>query len=202
MKMRCLPALLVCAALGGCVSVKAVDGMAETNVGDDIMVTPQIAWAGANGVLARGASSVWTIDGFGLNEVRFFTGIVAGDPVMRIPNVDRKDLTVYSAMMLPDEIMELTAASLGKEGFGQVRTDGLRPVPFGSVTGFRFDLTFTTQDGLLMKGAALFAQRRNKLDMILYTAPAEYYFDRSMPVVEKIFTSVRVPDASSMRAAN
>src|SRR5436190_17081455 len=43
----------------------------------------------------------------------------------------------------------------------QLRTAGLHPVPFGSVTGFRFDLTFTTKDGLQMKGIALFAQRRN-----------------------------------------
>ena len=202
MKTRFLPVLMLCAALGGCVSVKAVDAMAPANVGDDITVTPQVAWAGANGILAGGATSVWTIDGFGLNEVRFMTGIVAGDPVMRVPNVDRKDLTVYNTMMLPDEIMEMLSATLGKAGYRQVQTNALRPVPFGGATGFRFDLTYTTGDGLQMKGAAMFAQRRNKLDVILYTAPAEYYFDRYMPTVEKVFTSIRVPDAAAMRAAN
>lgn len=202
MKLRFVPALMLCAALGGCVSVKAVDGMAAANVGDDITVTPQVAWAGATGVLSRGANAIWTIDGFGLNEVSFMTGIVAGDPVIRVPNVDRKDLTVYNVMMLPDEIMEMVATTLGKEGFLQIRTEGLRPVPFGSATGFRFELNFTTKDGLQMKGAALFAQRRNRLDVILYTAPAEYYFDRYMPTVEKVFASIQVPEAPGMKAAN
>jgi hypothetical protein len=63
-------------------------------------------------------------------------------------------------------------------------------------------LNYTTGDGLQMKGAVLFAQRRNKLDVILFAAPAEYYFDRYMPTVEKVFASVRIPDAPAMRAAN
>ena len=202
MKKTILPTLLVCAALAGCVSVKAVDGAMPVDVGDEISVSPQIAWAAAGGVLTGGSSALWTVDGFGLNEMRFMTGIAAGDPLMRIANVDRKDMIAYSTTMLPDDVMEMVSGTLGKAGLRQVQTSALRPEPFGGATGFRFDLTYTTPDGLQMKGAVLFAQRRNKLDVILYTAPAEYYFDRYMPTVEKVFASVRVPDAPAMRAMN
>jgi hypothetical protein len=201
-KKTILPTLLVCAALAGCVSVKAVDGMMPVDVGDEISVSPQIAWAAAGGLLTGGSSALWTVDGFGLNEMRFMTGIAAGDPLMRLANVDRKDMIAYSTTMLPDDVMEMVSGTLGKAGLRQVQTSALRPVPFGGATGFRFDLTYTTPDGLQMKGAALFAQRRNKLDVILYTAPAEYYFDRYMPTVEKVFASVRVPAAAAMRAMN
>jgi len=201
-KKTILPTMLLCVALAGCVSVKAVDGMMPTDVGDEISVSPQMAWAAAGGPLTGGSSALWTVDGFGLNEMRFMTGIAAGDPLLRIANVERKDMIVYSTTMLPDDVMEMVSGTLGKAGFRQVQTNALRPVPFGAATGFRFDLNYTTQDGLQMKGAALFAQRRNKLDVILFTAPAEYYFDRYMPTVEKVFASVRVPDAPAMRASN
>lgn len=200
MRNLVLPAILLCVALTGCVSVKAVDSMAAANVGDDITVSPQMAWAAAGGALTGGSAALWTVDGFGLNEIRFMTGIAAGDPVMRLANVERKDMIVYSTTMLPDDVMEMVAGTLGKAGFRQIQTNGLHVVPFGAITGFRFDLNYTTQDGLQMKGAALFAQRRNKLDVILFTAPAEYYFGRYMPTVEKVFASVQVPDAPAMKA--
>jgi len=89
-------------------------------------------------------------------------------------------------------VMELLAANLGKLGYQQVKTANLRPAPFGSAAGFRFDMTFSTQDGLEMKGEALFAQRDGKLDMILFMAPTEYYYDHFGPTVEKVFGSVQI----------
>jgi hypothetical protein len=52
-----------------------------------------------------------------------------------------------------------------------------------------------------MKGMALFAQRRKKLDVILFVAPSEYYFDQYAPTVEKIFSSVQVPDMPAAKPA-
>jgi hypothetical protein len=64
------------------------------------------------------------------------------------------------------------------------------------VTGFRFDLNFTNADGLQFKGVALFAERRGKLDLMLFIAPGEYYFDHYAPVVDRVFTSLQLKDAS------
>ena len=103
--------------------------------------------------------------------------------------------------MLPDDVMDMIASTLGKNGDQQVRTSALRPVPFGTVTGFRFDLAFTTEDGLQMKGMAFFAQRRKRLDVILFVAPSEYYYDQYAPTVERIFSSVQVPDMPTVKPA-
>ena len=95
--------------------------------------------------------------------------------------------------MLPNDVMDLLASTVEKIGYRQVRTSGLAPFPFGAGTGFRFNLDFTTANDLQMKGTALAAQRSGKLDLILFAAPAEYYFGRYEPTVEKIFASVSAP---------
>ena len=203
MKFRQIVTLFLCIAAAACQSFKPVEAMKAVDVGDGITVEPQVAWANAVGILNGGMSgTVWTIDGFGLNELRFLTGVTAGNPLLRINGVERKEMVAYSTTMLPDDIMEMTAGTLGKAGDQQVRTSGLRPVPFGAATGFRFDLTFTAKDGLQMKGMALFAQRQNKLDLILFVAPSEYYYDRYVPTVEKVFSSVRVGDGMAAKPAS
>jgi hypothetical protein len=203
MKTQILIAAAFCAVLAGCQSFKPVEAMKAVDVGDNVTVEPQVAWANAVGPLNGGLSgTVWTIDGFGLNELRFLTGVAPGAPLLRIDGIDRKDMVVYNATMLPDDVMEMVAGTLGKAGNQQLRTAALRPVPFGTVTGFRFDLGYTTKDGLQMKGTALFAQRRNKLDVILFVAPSEYYYDRYAPTVEKVFSSIRVADAPGGKSAS
>jgi hypothetical protein len=185
-------------------------------VGDGITVDPEIEWTSAAGPRAvipglglekllfltqRDTTGVWTIDGLGLDELVFLTGVTAGDPLFRNPGAAPKDMVRYNTTMLPDDVMDMIAGTLGKAGYQQLRTSNLRPVPFGAVTGFRFDLAYTTQDGLQMKGMVLFAQRGKKLDVILFLAPSEYYYDRYAPTVERIFSSVRVPDAPVAKAA-
>jgi hypothetical protein len=178
--------------LTGCVGFRSITPQRPADVGDNIVVQPQMQWA--TGINQNVTGPIWTVDGFGLNELRFYTGIVRGDPLFQIQGVSVRETPAYSPTMLPDEVMEMISTTLVKSGGTQVRTEGLHPVPFGTITGFRFDLSFATADGLEMKGIGLFAQRRNKLDAILYMAPAEYYFDRYAPEVEKIFASIKIPD--------
>jgi len=187
MKAGILTAAALTLALAGCAGFKAVDGSMTADVGDNVSVSPQVAWSKLN----LGSNIVWTIDGVGLNEMRFLTGIRSGDPLMAVPGVAKKDMGTFQSMMLPDEVMELVGSTLGKLQYRQIRTTGLRPVPFGSGTGFRFDLNFANDDGLLFKGVALFAERQGKLDLLLFIAPAEYYFDRYAPVVDRVFASVQ-----------
>jgi hypothetical protein len=192
--------VLVCSfALAACVSFQAVEGGKPVNVGDGITVDSQVAWAHASGGGSSG--TVWTIDGFGLNELRFLTAIAPGSPLIAIQGVARSELGTYQTSMLPNDVMDLLSTTLARIGQQQVRSSALRPVPFGSESGFRFDLEFVTRDGLQMKGLVLGAQRRGKLDLIAFTAPAEFYFDRYAPMVEQIFASVRVPAAAQARAS-
>ena len=178
----------ICAALAGCQSV-GPDGSRIANVGHGIRISRDAAWTVEETGPRGNSRYLWTVDGFALDEMIFSTNIAAGDPVFPDPQ-DNYDLPVYRETMLPDEVMELVAATLRKFGYQQLRTDALHPVPFGSATGFRFNFSYTTGDGLEMKGTAVIAQRR-RLDVILFRAPSEYYFDHYLPMVEQVFASIR-----------
>jgi hypothetical protein len=105
--------------------------------------------------------------------------------------VSKKELGVYRDTMLPDDVAELLCANLSRLEFQRIETANLRPVPFGAAAGFRFDLAFSTKDGLLMKGTAIAAQRGGKLDLILFIAPDEYYYGHYSEVVDRIFSSIQ-----------
>jgi hypothetical protein len=180
---------LLFAFLEGCASYQAVDPAKAFDVGGGVRINPQIAWVRASAPSISG--TVWTVDGVGLNDLRFLTGIRKGDPLIDVVGVSRRDLSLYDPAMLPDEVAELTVSTLTKMGYTQVRADGLAPAQFGSTKGFRFNLS-ATADALEIKGLALAAQRNDRLDLILYTAPSEYFFERYSPTVEKIFQTLDV----------
>jgi len=197
MKARFFGVAFLCVALTACATYMAVDPNKTVTIGNGVSVEPQVAWAtSSNGF----TGTVWTIDGLGLNELRFLTGIAPGNPMMTISGVNRKDMIAYDTTMLPNDVMDMVSGTLGKAGYQQVRPDGLRPVPFGSTPGFRFDLSLTTKDGLLMKGTALTAQRDGKLDVILFLAPAEFYYERYVPTVERVFGSIKVAASTAKKS--
>jgi hypothetical protein len=157
-------------------------------VGDGLTVTPQIEWGKAN--LTGFSGTLWTVDGAGLDALLFFIG-VPGRPLIETRDT-KADPHVYQANMLPEDVAELTAANFGKLGYQQVKTGNLRPATFGSAKGFRFDMSYTTAAGLQMKAMALACQRNGRLDLIVFTAPQEYYFAHYAPTVEQIFGSLQV----------
>ena len=192
-------AAALCVFLSACAGFEAIQGGDTVLIGNGVTIVPQVAWSQATNKTDYGP--LWTIDGIGLNELRFYTAIAPGRPLMRIPSVEIRDLGRYEETMLADDVMNLFASTLDKAGHQQIRTAGLRPAPFGSVTGFRFDFTYATRDGLQVKGMVLAAQRSGRLDFIMFTAPAEYYFDRYAPTVEQVFASVRTTAAVQARAS-
>jgi hypothetical protein len=176
-------------AAGCAANYTAIDAAKPVTIGDNVSVIPQIAWAQAPRPGVSG--TVWTADGVALDALMFFPGVAPGQPLIQISGVDQKDLHVYRTDMVPDDVMELLTSNFGKLGYQQIRTSNLRPAPFGQTQGFRFDITFSTQEGLAMKGMAIAAQRGGKLDLIIFMAPGEYYFGRYSDTVERIFSSIQ-----------
>jgi hypothetical protein len=197
-------AIGACLALSGCAGVggagfRTVEAGMTVNVGNNVTVDPQIVWANPYGPGI--STTVWTIDGFGLNDLRFLMGIKPGTPLARVSGVEPSEVGTYAATMLPNDVMELLSSTLGKAGFQQIRTDRLRPAQFGADQGFRFDLNYSRKNGLRMKAMVLAAQRGEALDLIMFSAPAEYYFDRYAPTVEQVFASVRTTAPVQARAS-
>ena len=180
--------ILLGLAVSGCAAVQPIDASKPVDIGNGVTVTPQVAWGRIN----LGAGMFWTVDGAGLNELHFYTGIKSGQPIINIPGVHKDALGLYSSTMLPNDVQDLMVATLEKESFQNVRSDHLRPCPFGGATGFCFDLNFTDADGLAIRGSVIADKRADHLDVIFFMAPAEYYYDALSPTIQQLFSSIKV----------
>jgi hypothetical protein len=186
--MRRISPLLIVVLLSACTTISGISADAPVQVGQ-IMVEPQVQWARVK--LPRQRGEVWTIDGLGLQELRFYMGVESDEPIMNAPDGSSEEMPVYKAEMLPDEIAELFSVTLTRTGWQQVETSSLAPAPFGNSQGFRFTYSMTSASGLLMRGVALAAKRGEELDLICFFAASEYYFDRFSPIAERVLASIR-----------
>lgn len=183
--MRVRAAIFAIWALAGCASVSDVTPGHSIAVGDGVSLTPDSEWS----ELTYAKATLWTIDGVGLNELHFHTGIQDGKPLYAVAGA--RDLPLYAADMPPSDIQDLVIVTMGKEGYANVRAAGLKPCRFGEA-GFCFDLTFATAAGLEMKGRAIAGYNKKKLELILFYAPAEYYYGASAPALERLFATLQI----------
>ena len=170
-------------ALTGCGSAALIPADKAASVGDGISVMPQRPW----NRLAKDPET-WTTQGPQIDMVRFFAGVKSGRAL--ISGV-RGDNLNFDAKMLPNDIQDLVVATLQAEGNKTIQAGNLAPCNFGAGKGFCFDLSFASADDLEMKGLAMARKQNDQLDLILFQAPAEYYFGEMAPDVQKAFASVQ-----------
>jgi hypothetical protein len=180
-------ALLLCLGLMGC-ALQSMDAGDDAGVGNGVTVRAEPGFA----QIHLAAMRYWTRHGTGLDELGFYTGIKDGQPLFRVPGLRIGDMPVYRARMTPNDIQDLVVASLTKKRMQNVRTGSLRPCPFGSAQGFCFDLTLANEEGLEMRGRAIASTRGGVLDLLVFTAPAQFYFADVSPAMDRIFASIQV----------
>ncbi|HKU64220.1 MAG TPA: hypothetical protein VJQ06_04120 [Rhizomicrobium sp.] len=181
-----LAALALMLLSASCAQVTLVEAGKPVVVGNGLTVMPQRQW---NQI--KTDHILWTADGPGVNQVNFYTGIKTGKPLFEIVGVKDQAIGAFDAKMLPNDIQDLVVASMGKQGYQNVRPGNLTPCPFGKLTGFCFDLTFATPDGLEMKGMTMARKQLDTLDLFLFQAPGEYYYGELAPTVGKVFASAQ-----------
>jgi len=187
---RILVVVAAALAMSACAGFKAVQPEAAAVVGDRISVQPQVLWARPTG--AGVSEAVWTIDGFGLNELHFLLNKKPGDTLFKVASSQRKDFPAVKKGMLPNDAMELMVNTMTRLRNNQVRASNLAPAPFGQPNaGFRFDLAYVNPDGLEMRGMALGRQQNDTVDVLLFIAPNEYYFDKLRETIDRLFASVQ-----------
>ena len=180
-------AVLVMAALAGCAGGYTLVEPGRVTIDDEFSVDSNIAWS----QLVFGERHLWTVDGAGLEAIWFYAGIKDGDALMT--NVDEdEDAPRFDSDMRPNEVMELVVDSLGRSGAVDVEATGLRPAKFGTMNGYRFELSMLTPEGLIKRGLAIGAIEENKLQLIVYLAAGLYYYDKYRDEAESIFASVQV----------
>jgi hypothetical protein len=179
-------ALLLCLGLMGC-ALQSMDAGDEAFVGNGVTVRAEPGFA----QIHLAAMRYWTRHGTGLDELGFYTGIKDGLSLFRVPGLRIGDMPVYRARMTPNDIQDLVIASLAKKKMQNVRAGALRPCPFGSAQGFCFDLTMANEGGLDMRGRAIASARNGVLDLLVFTAPAQFYFADVSPAVDRVIASIQ-----------
>lgn len=135
-----------------------------------------------------GPPESWTIDGVALGVLRTWANLEDGDTLFEQSD---QSIPQFRSDFSPLEVAEMVADTIENLASGaDVETTEFRPTAFGSNDGFRFEISYV-QDGLPYRGLAAGAIRGDRLDLILFTAPAEHYFDLYSPEIENIIGSVR-----------
>lgn len=177
---------LLLLALPGCVSDRVRPGEAVTL--GELTLTSPLGWSQRG----YGRERYWTIDGPALNSIAIFQNVREGEHLLLLPRGRRRDEgAIFRAAMSEAEVQELFADALQALGLVNVSASGLRPAPFGSRPGFRFELSYDTPRGLTYRGLVLAEIDGGTLSYLVYDAPAEHYFERDVASVETLLGSLR-----------
>ncbi len=177
--------LVSCASSGGRL-VSASNGI---KIFDDMTADSTLDWARIKYMRTQ----LWTIDGSPLNQFIFISKVKPNEHIF-LSGRERKsrpDGPWFKPGMRPDEIQNIMLDGWREAGFAQVSGTNLRPEKFGNVDGLRFDVTMTSETGLIYQGTAGAVERNGRLNVMYWIAPQEHYYGRDIAAVNKMFDSFR-----------
>lgn len=146
----------------------------------DITVTPSRDWNRLKGKIGK-RTETWTLDGEQLNDVTFFGGIEAGDPLVKERSKKRAPLPKFTSSTLLVEVPELLEGTYRTyKELAAFQLLSVEPGRFLGSDGVRFTYEYTDVDQLTRKGEARAAIIEGKLYMITFDAPRLHYFDRTV----------------------
>ncbi len=177
--------VLILIAAAGCSGGASKKDPGEQRIGSRYSITTSTAWSHVSGNPQN-----WTIDGPGLGLLQTWGGLGTGDALIRKQG---RRMPQFRSSFGPLEVAEMVADTIEIIIPGaDVETADFRPVAFGSRDGFRFQINYVRK-GLPMRGTAAGSIHRGRLDLILFTAPAEHYFDLRTGEIDRIIASVKTP---------
>ncbi len=174
--------LVLAAGCGGDVS-KVPPGRQQ--IGSAYTFTTYTEWS-----LVGGSPQNWTIDGPALGLLQTWGGLKPGNVLIqkqgrRMPAFRSEYDVLEVAEMVADTIEAIIPGA-------DVEFLDFRPIAFGSRDGFRFQIRYVRK-GLPMRGTAAGAVYDGRLDLMLFTAPADHYFDLRAAEIDRIIASVKTP---------
>ena len=202
--MKQLIALAALLALSACGSnYKLVDSDRRA-IGKAYSVEPQITWSTFSVTVPAGDEmkernvttgnqyQIWTVDGTKLQALYLYQGLGEGAALFPGQGLEKQEFPTFRSDMRAPEIVEFVEDSIGRLGNTQVTAQNLRPAAFGSLPGFRFELTYLSPTGLERESTALGVVNAGVLYLILYDGASHYYYPKYRDQVERIFSSIQV----------
>ena len=188
-RCKLLFASLLLVVVGACTSPGGVLQQAGGADVFDMHLDSDLKWSRIKST----RQELWTIDGTALNSLSIFSGVKPGEHVFQMlkEKKSRPNGPWFRPGMRPDEVRDIVVDALMGQSWAKVSSDQLRPQRFGDADGLRFEMTLTNPDGLVYKGSVAAVERGGKLTVLVWKAPAEYYYDRDAVAVGKMFDSLR-----------
>ena len=137
---------------------------------------------------------LWTLDGDSLNKVSFFGGIPVGEPLLR--EIDRKNHPLPKVMgnMLITDIPALLESTYRSQfSVNQMQIDSQEPALLDGNKGIRFTYAFSrADDEVQRKGEGVGAMVNGQLFLVIYEAPALYFFDKDVEKFRKLAATLKL----------
>ncbi len=149
-------------------------------------VKPGIEWS----EVKKGDIRLWTVNGAELESIRFINDIREGVAIIDI--TEEKHETPFRPSMSETELVDAVVDAFSLSGAQQVEAKNLRPAPFGSLQGFRFELAFLNEDGLEKNGVVIGTIAADSLYLIIYTGARLHYFPKYAGEFETMIASIEI----------
>lgn len=187
--IRWLAIALLTLLLAACASGGPLVTQGRTTAGSHLSIDAGMEWTRMGGPREQ----LWTIDGPMLNSLYLIPNVRDGDFVFlgRRQTKRRPDGAFYHRGMRPDELRDLIADGMRAAGAVNVTPSNLRPATFGTLEGFRFDMTMDNDSGLKYKAMVAAFEHEKGLALAMFYAPAEYYYPRDAAKVDLMLDSLR-----------
>lgn len=139
-------------------------------------------------------TEIWTIDGDQLNKVTFFAAIGSGRPLMREVHKRQQPLPYVSTTMLITDIPALLESTYRSQfAVNHMQIDDQEPALLDGHKGIRFTYSLTrADDEVERKGEAVGAMIAGQLYMVIYEAPALYFFDKDVTKFRALAASLKL----------
>jgi glutamine cyclotransferase len=184
-------AIAILALLLASCTVFSIVEPGQVTVKDRMTVTVPKPW-NRYGSLTSSLSEMWTADGLPLDNLWFYAGVPDGETLRRTHASSDKRLPKFQAAMTPVEVVEMVEGYATLDG-STFRLERLSALTLAGGPGFRFDFrTLRKGDEVELRGTGFGTIRDGKLYMVLFTAPATFYFAKSVAQVESIAGSMTI----------
>lgn len=189
---RAILVALAALSLTACASVTSAPAGA-LKVGAAYEVSLGREWSDISAIMVGRTKKVrlLSIDGPLLNRLYLTDGLVPGDYLIK-PQAKETPTPVIRKDMSASERLEFVTDSVAALEYQKVQLVKPRPAKIGEAQGVRFDLTAQTKAGLDIRGTGVVAEKSGKTYVVLYLAPAEHYYEATLPEVESLVASARL----------
>jgi hypothetical protein len=194
--MKKLLALLLAAALAGCMSIAKVEG--DQVVNGKLVVHVPAAWNKVTDPREGAPYDIWTQEGIPLDHLRLWGGVQSGKALVarptvlfRAPGEKPPRYPTFVAGLPPDKLVSLFEALYANEG--AVRITRVQPAVFAGEKGVRFEFTLERRaDDLTLNGVGWVAEHKGELYAATFAAPRLTFFPRLLPMAEAVVKTARI----------